>query len=158
VPALLDVCSVLPAAWPGPQRRKGRHFSQKPRAPIRLFQPGPAFGNRSRRCRHSTSSLAGVGVAATKIHGGGTVKSGPKWRIGGGKERNRPSSLLRTVGKRRATVGGGYGTGDVAERYAASGREGCFESAADICGVNVSLIDTTRTFRRNIFFAADILL
>jgi len=47
---------------------------------------------------------------------------------------------------------------DVAERYAASGREDCFDTAADNCGVNVSLIDTTRTFRRNIFFAADILL
>lgn len=47
---------------------------------------------------------------------------------------------------------------DVAERYAASGRTGCFDPAADICEVNVSLIDTTRTSERNIFFAADILL
>ena len=47
---------------------------------------------------------------------------------------------------------------DVAERYAASGRTGCFDPAAENCGVNVSLIDTTRTCERKIFFAADILL
>jgi len=43
---------------------------------------------------------------------------------------------------------------DVAERYMPRGaRTGCFDPVADICGVNVSLIDTTRTYLQ-IFFSS----